>query len=100
MSLRLRKTAEAKADILEIAEWISDRSGSMNVAVKWMKDLDVRFRSIADAPGTGTLRPELGAGIRSSPFGNYLIIFKASARALTVIRVRHGARDTTGQLAD
>lgn len=39
------------------------------------------------------MRPELGEGIRSCPHGHDVIFFDASAGALTVVRILHGARD-------
>jgi toxin ParE1/3/4 len=94
MSRRVHKHRFANADINDIAEWIAHSSGSVEPALKWLVDLEAKFERLADAPGSGTTRPELGAGVRSSPFGNYLIFFRKSrGRGITIVRVVHGGRD-------
>jgi toxin ParE1/3/4 len=91
MSRKVKVTARAKADIRSIADWIA--RDSVTAAVRWLDDLESRFRTICDVPGTGTNREDLRPGLRSSPFGNYLIFFKATQKTLTIVRVIHGARD-------
>ena len=90
---RVIRTAAARADIDKITDWLFERSGSVDVVMKWLRELDSRIEAIAAAPGTGTSRPELGAGMRSSPFGNYLIFFRSTSRILRIRRVLHAARD-------
>lgn len=65
----------------------------MSAAMKWLEDLDSRFTELAGAPGSGTDRSDLRPGMRSSPFGNYLIFFKRLRDGIQVVRVIHGARD-------
>src|SRR5687768_15997572 len=94
MSHRVHKHRFANTDINDIAEWIARSSGSVEPALKWLVDLEAKFEKLADAPGSGTARPELGVGVRSSPFGNYLTFFRKSrGRSITVVRVIHGGRD-------
>jgi toxin ParE1/3/4 len=94
MSRRVRKKPRARADIDDISEWIAGSSGSIEPALRWLDDLERKFESLADAPGSGTARPELGTGVRSSPFGQYLIFFRKSrGRSITIVRVIHGARN-------
>ena len=91
MSRRVRTSVRAEADIHSIANWISQQS--LTGATKWLDDLDARFTALADAPGSGTDRSELRRGLRSSPFGNYLIFFKRTRDGIQIVRVIHGARD-------
>jgi toxin ParE1/3/4 len=91
MSRRVRTTARAEKDIQSIGSWIARES--MPAAMKWLEDLDARFSELAEAPGSGTDRNELRPGMRSSPFGNYLIFFKRLRDGIQVVRVIHGARD-------
>jgi plasmid stabilization system protein ParE len=99
MSRRVHKHRHSNADINDIAEWIAVNSGSIEPAMKWLVSLEEKLEKLADAPGSGTAHPELGADIRSSPFGNYLIFFRKSrGRSITVVRVIHGGRDLSGGL--
>jgi toxin ParE1/3/4 len=40
----------------------------------------------------GTDRGDLGPGLRSTPFGSYLIFFKAAPGGVQIVRVLHGMR--------
>ena len=91
MSRVIRRTARADADIEGIAKWIA--RDSVDAALRWLEGLDQALGKLAETPGSGTDRRELRAGMRSSPFGNYLIFFKAVRGGITVVRVIHGARD-------
>lgn len=93
MSGRIHKTAHAEADIKNIALWIA--RDSVESALKWAADLDEKLRTLAQVPGSGTDRGKLRPGMRSSPFGNYLIFFKRVRNGIQIIRVIHGARDYT-----
>jgi toxin ParE1/3/4 len=95
---RLRVTASARADLDRIALSILEYSGSVDWALKWLSDAEIKFAKLADAPGTGTPQVDLERGLRSSPFGNYLVFFRATARVVTIVRVVHGARDLGGGL--
>lgn len=55
-----------------------------------MKD---RLQTLADWPGLGPLRPELREGLRSLPFGNYVILYRASDDGVQIVRVVDGHRD-------
>lgn len=92
-SHRIRKTPLALTDINQIADWLLERSGSAAVVSDWLDALEDRFRKIANVSGTGTIRPELENGLRSSPFGNYIIFFRHDAGTLMIVRVLHASRD-------
>jgi plasmid stabilization system protein ParE len=90
---RARTTARADSDIKRIALWIASQS-SVDAALRWSVDLDQKFESLARTPGSGTDRGTLGRGLRSSPFGRYLIFFRAERRGgIVITRVIHGAQD-------
>jgi toxin ParE1/3/4 len=93
MTRRVRKTPSADAEIRSIMLWIARDNPS--AALKWARDLDEKLRKLAEMPGSGTDRKDLRPGVRSSPFGNYLVFFKPARDGITVIRVLHGARDYT-----
>ena len=88
---RVRKSARAETDIRQIALWIA--RDSVDAGIKWTFALDNALARLADAPGSGTDRTDLRPGLRSSPFGNYLVFFKRIRDGIQVVRVIHGARD-------
>jgi toxin ParE1/3/4 len=90
---RVRRSGRARTEIRRIAQRIAQSSGSANVALKWLADLDAEAEKLGDAAGKGTARDDVAPGWRSTPFGNYLIFFKPGRRTVTVMRVIHGNRD-------
>ena len=53
-----------------------------------------KARQLAELPGTlGTARPELGPGIRSTPMGNYILVFRYAQGTVDLLAVLHASRD-------
>jgi len=92
MSRRVQKTHIADRDIDDIALWIA-RGGGVGAALKWYSDLDEKLKRVAEMPGMGTDQGHLHEGMRSSPFGAYLVFYKRTRDGILVVRVLHGARD-------
>jgi toxin ParE1/3/4 len=51
------------------------------------------LKLLAEFPGLGRQRDELGPAVRSFPVGNCIIFYLPLADGVEVIRVLHGARD-------
>jgi toxin ParE1/3/4 len=81
----------AAADILDIWDFIAD--DSLDQADRWLDKLDDKLRLIATQPFMGRARDELAAGLRSFPFGRYLIFYVPIDDGIDVVRVLHSARD-------
>ena len=88
----IKRTPDADQDIDAIAEEIAARSQSIEVAVRWLQSVDRFIDKIATAPGVGTIRDSTLQGLRSVPFGNYLVFFRKIKRGIEVMRIIHGAR--------
>ncbi|MEI9421246.1 type II toxin-antitoxin system RelE/ParE family toxin [Mesorhizobium sp. Cs1299R1N1] len=88
MTLRLRP--EAEADIEAIALYIAEDSPS--AALRWYDEIHAHCQRIADMPGMGVARPEVRAGLRTFPAGNYLILYRQTDDGAEIVRVVHGAR--------
>jgi len=54
---------------------------------------DEQFRVLATQPMLGRARDELAPGMRSLPFGRYVIFHVPLDDGIDVVRVLHGARD-------
>lgn len=87
--VRLRPLAEA--DILDIWDYIA--SDSPLYADRWLDELDEHFLVLATQPLMGRARDELAPGVRSFPFGRYVVFYAPLVDGIDVVRVLHGARD-------
>ena len=88
---RLTRRPLAETDILEIWDYIAD--DSLAAADRWVDRLDVQFRLLAAQPMMGRARDELAPGVRSFPFGRYVVFYVPLDGGIDVVRVLHGARD-------
>lgn len=88
---RPRFTTDACRDLEEIVSFI----GALNpdAATRLTDRLETECWRLARDPGVGQARPDLAAGLRFFPVGNYLIFYRESGEGVQVIRVLHGARD-------
>jgi toxin ParE1/3/4 len=80
----------AEADIDEIWSFIAGRNESG--ADRWVDELDQKMRLWATQPLMGHERPELVDGLRSMPFGDYMVFYMALPDGIDVVRVLHGRR--------
>ena len=88
---RVARRPLAEADILEIWDYIAD--DSLAAADRWVDRLDEQFRMLAAQPMMGSAREELAPGVRSFPFGRYVVFYMPLNDGIDVVRVLHGARD-------
>ena len=86
----IRTTSDARRDIDSITLQIAH--DSVTNALRWYDELDEFFKRIARSPGMGTLRDSFQKGLRSVPFGNYLVFFQKIPGGIRIIRVIHGAQ--------
>jgi toxin ParE1/3/4 len=64
-------------------------------AVTFVDELLDRCQLLADNPLMGRARPEIQRNLRSFPYGDYVIFYRAAPVGVTITRVLHGARDAT-----
>lgn len=84
---------QAELDILEI--WAYIAADSVTEADKWIDRLDRLLGTWATQPMMGLERPELAPGLRSLPFGRYVVFSTplAERAGIDVVRVMHGSMD-------
>ncbi|AYG65439.1 MULTISPECIES: type II toxin-antitoxin system RelE/ParE family toxin [unclassified Rhizobium] len=91
---RLRYTADAQSNILDILIYITRQSGSQKVALKFTEQLRRKCANLAALPGQiGRLRPELRDDMRSFAFRGYVIFFHYIDGVFEVLNVLEGHRD-------
>lgn len=65
-------------------------------ALTFVDELEAKCNALGVSSGIGTLRPELGEGVRMLPHGRYLIFYREVKKGLRIERIMHGARDIGG----
>ena len=92
---RLKYLDAAKHDLGEIALYIARESGNRSIAIKYVNRVRAHCRKLAAAETSqrGTDRSELIEGLRSEPFGNYVIFFRYLGRSLEVVNILEAHRD-------
>lgn len=93
--MRVVFSRRAECDLEEIADYIA--ADNPRRALTFVRELRTHCARIADAPLAWARRPQLGAGIRSSLHGRYVIFFCIRSERILVVRILHGARDLPGQ---
>jgi toxin ParE1/3/4 len=92
---RVTRRPEAEADILEIWMYIAD--DSVVEADRWIDRLDESLALWATQPKMGRARDELSPGVRSLPFGRYVVFFEPLPDGIDVVRILHGSQDVDEQ---
>jgi len=96
--MRLEFQPQAERDLEGIGDYIAQDNPRR--AISFLHELRAQCRKILMAPQAYRPRPELGEGIRSCAYGNYVIFFTEDGRLLRIIRVLHGAMDIEAQFTE
>lgn len=85
----------AAADLDEI--WLCIAQDNGEAADRLVARIHDHCCMLADSPGFGRPRSELGAELRSSTVGTYVVFYRPIADGITVVRVLSGYRDLPEQ---
>jgi len=88
---RLRFADGAERDLVEIGNFIARDNPS--IAARFIERVEEHCELLAAHPLLGRARDELVPGLRSLPFGRYVIFYRALDDGAEIVRVLHGARD-------
>lgn len=88
---RYHLSGPAQRDLREIRNYIA--ADSVTAAICFVDLLKTKCQRLAEFPGMGREREELGAGLRSFAVSNYLIFYRERNEGIEIVRVLHGARD-------
>ena len=91
LNYQLRK--EAQFDLEDIFDYSKDNFG-LNLAVKYLNDLEDTFFNLCEYPKLGKNRPEIKLDIYSFVHKEHLILYKISETKIDIIRVLHQKRFT------
>ena len=88
---RIVYSQTSKDDLLEI--WVGIAVGHVSAAERLLDDLHAATQLLATQPLIGKARREFGAGIRSFPVRDYVLVYRPIPGGVELVRVVHGARD-------
>ena len=89
-----RLAAQATADLDEIWEYVFTESGNADIADRIIRSITERIYVLARFPYAGRSRDDdLGAGRRSFPAGDDMIVYRLEGADVLILRVAHGRRD-------
>ena len=88
-----RVAPSAATDLDDIWFYIASGSGNTELADRFVDSVTARFCLLADHPRIGRERPELRAGLRSYPAGDYVIFYRLEGPDVVILRVLHSRRD-------
>ena len=81
----------ARDDLFEI--WFYISGDNERAADTFIDRLESTCQVLANSPGVGRHRPELGQLVHSFALGNYVVFYEPDRKGIKVLRVLHGARD-------
>jgi toxin ParE1/3/4 len=82
---------QAKVDSLEI--WLRIAEDNRDAADGLIETFNHKLALLADLPGLGPVREDLGPSLHSFPVGKYLVIYRPVRGGIEAVRILHGARD-------
>jgi toxin ParE1/3/4 len=92
---RVIRSPQAEQDLREI--WLFIATDNEGAATRLLRSIAEKCDLLADFPGMGRLRPELGHGLHSFTVGSYVVFYQTIEGGIEIIRVLHGARDVGNQ---
>jgi toxin ParE1/3/4 len=81
----------AEADLDEIWDYIAEDSSER--ASNFLRKLYAKIQTLDANPNIGRKRDELLPGLRSFPYGNYVIFYLPIENGIEIVRVLQSSRD-------
>ena len=104
MNRRIVKSDRAVLDLVEVSDYLAERSP--NAALRFLQAADEDFSRLCALPGIGTPYEVNGrptGNLRYLPlsrFRQYIVFYRDVAYGIEVVRVIHGSRNIHAILAD
>ena len=96
-----RRTSQADSDLDDIWYYVASKSGSLDIADRFIDSITDRLFLLASHPNIGRARDEdLRPGLRSFTVGDYIIIYRAEDEDVLILRVLRGSRDIGALFGD
>ena len=94
----VRFSSTAQADLEAIGDYIAQDSPAR--ALTFIAELRQQCHKIATRPLAYRSRSDISKGLRSCPYGNYVIFFLPRAIDVLIVRILHGAQDIYAQFRE
>lgn len=84
----------AERDVNDLADYIAESSGSLQIAVAYSRRIQMRCERIGPAPLGGTRRDDLLEGLRSVPFErSATILYRVAEDGVWITNIFRRGRD-------
>lgn len=92
--VRVVFSPEARTDLIEITDFLSDVAGP-RVARRYEVEIKRVIRNLRDMPSTGSPRRQFGPNVRVLIVNPYLIFYEDASEGgeVLVLRILHGSRN-------
>ncbi len=81
----------ASRDLADI--WAYIATDDLRTADAWLDQVENSCRTLANFPGIGRRREDLGGKVLSFPIGAYIVFYRPIDGGIELARVLHGSRD-------
>lgn len=85
---------QAATDLDDLWLYVAKESGNLEIADRLIDSIIDRFYFLSTFPYIGRSRErEFGAGMRSLPVGEYIIVYCVEGKNVSILGVAHGRRN-------
>ena len=89
-----RLSRQAEADLDDIWLYVATRSGSLDIADRFIDSITERFYLLSLSPHIGRRRDhDLRPSLRTFPVGEYIIIYRTYGEDVLILHVTRGSRN-------
>lgn len=88
MAAGFRLTRDAQQDLTEIRSYTTQAWGQAQ-SRKYLQDLRSTLELLAEFPGQGTVRRDVGEGVLSFPYGSHMLYYRVENKTVVVFAVLH-----------
>src|SRR4051794_24444768 len=95
----ISRRRQAESDLLDLWDYIEQANGEA-CANTYIHQIERALETLAEQPGIGRSRDDLGEGLYSLPVASHVIFYRLMKGGIEVVRVLHGKRDIDAIFAD
>lgn len=88
MAVGFRLTRDAQQDLTEIRRYSTQAWGQAQ-SRKYFQDLRSTLELMAEFPGQGVEREDVGEGVHSFPYGSHMLYYRVDDTAVVVFAALH-----------
>lgn len=97
MAAAFRLTRDAQQDLTAIRRYTVQQWGQEQ-SRKYLQDLRSTIELLAEFPGQGSAREDVGKGVCSFPYGSHMLYYRIEEKQLVIFAVLHQRMLPTGHI--